>query len=190
MNELDLIDRLKNGDGAAFKELVTSWQDMVYNTALGIVQSEMDAEDIAQEVFVKAFESIGGFKGESKLSTWLYRITVTRSLDVLRSRKRKKRFGFVYSIFGDGNELIIDPPEFNHPGVQAENRQKAAELFKAVENLPDQQKTAFVLTRIEGLGHKDVSEIMNTTVPAVESLLQRAKSNLKKSLENYYRQHL
>ncbi len=90
LNEQDLIERLKDGDEAAFRELVTSWQDMVYNTALGIVQNELDAEDVAQEVFVKAFESIHGFKGESKVSTWLYRITVTRSLDYLRSRKRKK----------------------------------------------------------------------------------------------------
>jgi RNA polymerase sigma factor (sigma-70 family) len=190
LNEQDLIERLKAGDEAAFKELVTSWQDMVYNTSLGIVQNEMDAEDVAQEVFVKAYESIQGFKGESKLSTWLYRITVTRSLDYLRSRKRKKRFAFVYSIFGENNELLINPPDFNHPGVQSENKQQASELFKAVDMLPDQQKIAFVLTRVEGLAHKEVSEIMGTTVPAVESLLQRAKTNLKKQLENYYRKHL
>lgn len=189
MNEQELIERLKLGDETAFKELVTSWQDMVYNTSLGIVQSEMDAEDVAQEVFVKAYESIKGFKGESKLSTWLYRITVTKSLDYLRSRKRKKRFAFVYSIFGENNDLLIDPPDFVHPGVVAENKQQAAELFKAVETLPEQQKTAFVLTRIEGLGHKEVSEIMGTTVPAVESLLQRAKLNLKKQLETFYRKH-
>lgn len=190
LNEQELIDRLKDGDEAAFKELVTSWQDMVYNTSLGIVQNEMDAEDVAQEVFVKAYESIKGFKGESKLSTWLYRITVTKSLDYLRSRKRKKRFAFVYSIFGDNNDLIINPPDFTHPGILAENKQQSTELFKAVDALPDQQKTAFVLTRVEGLGHKEVSEIMGTTVPAVESLLQRAKINLKKQLENYYRKHL
>jgi RNA polymerase sigma-70 factor (ECF subfamily) len=190
LNEQELIDRLKKGEESAYKELVTSWQDMVYNTSLGIVQSEADAEDVAQEVFVKAFESIKGFKGESKISTWLYRITVTRSLDFLRSRKRKKRFAFVSSIFGENNQLLINPPDFNHPGVLSENRQQAAVLFKAVNELPDQQKIAFVLTRVEGLGHKDVSEIMGTTVPAVESLLQRAKLNLKKQLEEYYRKHL
>lgn len=90
MGEQELVEKLKQGDEAAFKYMVTSWQDMVYNTALGLVQSEMDAEDVAQEVFVKAWESIDGFKGESKLSTWLYRITVTKSLDFLRGRKRKK----------------------------------------------------------------------------------------------------
>jgi RNA polymerase sigma-70 factor (ECF subfamily) len=170
--------------------MVTSWQDMVYNTALGFVQSELDAEDVAQEVFVKAYESIQGFKGESKVSTWLYRITVTKSLDFLRGKKRKKRFGFLFSLFGEGNELIFDPPDFQHPGVVAEKKQVSIALFKALDQLPEQQKTAFVLTRIEGLNHREVSEIMGNTVPAVESLLQRAKLNLKKQLTEFYRQHL
>lgn len=162
---------------------------MVYNTALGLVQSEMDAEDVTQEVFVKAWESIAGFKGESKLSTWLYRITVTKSLDFLRSKKRKKRFAYVRSIFGDNNELLINPPDFLHPGVQSENRERSVHLFKAIELLPQQQKVAFVLTRLEGLNHKEVSEVLGTSVPAVESLLQRARVNLKKELETFYRKH-
>ncbi len=189
MNEQELIEQLKAGDQEAFRFMVTSWQDMVYNTSLGLVQSEMDAEDVTQEVFVKAFESIHGFKGESKVSTWLYRITVTKSLDFLRSKKRKKRFGYVYSLFGADNEPTIDPPEFVHPGVVAEKKQMAAALFKAIDQLPEQQKVAFILARLEGLGHKEVSEAMDNTVPAVESLLQRAKQNLKKQLTEYYRQH-
>lgn len=190
MTEHELIDKLKKGDQAAFRFMVTSWQDMVYNTSLGLVQNEMDAEDVTQEVFVKAFESIHGFKGESKVSTWLYRITVTKSLDFLRSKKRKKRFGYILSLFGEDNELAINPPEFVHPGVVAEKKQVAAALFKALKTLPEQQRVAFVLTRLEGLGHKEVSEIMGNTVPAVESLLQRAKINLKKQLSDFYRQHL
>lgn len=187
MGEQELIDKLKAGDEAAFKEMVTSWQDMVYNTSLGLVQNEMDAEDVAQEVFVKAWESIDGFKGESKLSTWLYRITVTKSLDFLRSRKRKKRFAYLQSLFGAQDELVVDPPDFQHPGVIAEKKQMSVALFKAIGELPEQQKAAFVLSRVEGLNHKEVSEILKTTVPAVESLLQRAKGNLKKKLEHRYR---
>ncbi len=170
--------------------MVTSWQDMVYNTAMGLVQNELDAEDVAQEVFVKAYESIQGFKGESKVSTWLYRITVTKSLDFLRSKKRKKRFGYVYSLFGADNELTYNPPEFLHPGIVSEKRQVAAALFKALDQLPEQQTIAFVLTRLEGLGHKEVAEVMGNTVPAVESLLQRAKLNLKKQLTAFYKQNL
>jgi RNA polymerase sigma factor (sigma-70 family) len=187
LGEQELIDKLKAGDEAAFKEMVTLWQDMVYNTSLGLVQNEMDAEDVAQEVFVKAWESIEGFKGESKLSTWLYRITVTKSLDFLRSRKRKKRFAYVQSLFGVQDELVVDPPDFQHPGIIAEKKQMSVALFKAIKELPEQQKAAFILSRVEGLSHKEVSEILKTTVPAVESLLQRAKTNLKKKLEHRYR---
>ncbi|TAD82717.1 MAG: RNA polymerase sigma factor [Bacteroidetes bacterium] len=190
LNEQELTARLQQGDQLAYKQLVDAWKDMVYNTALGLVQNEMDAEDLVQDVFVKAWESIGGFKGESKLSTWLYRITITKSLDLLRSRKRKKRFAFVNSIFGLNNELVINPPDFLHPGVKAENKERSVELFKAIDKLPQQQKVAFVLTRVEGLNHKAVSEILNTSIPAVESLLQRARVNLKKELEHFYRQHL
>lgn len=190
MTEQDLIDKLKQGDQVAFRYLVTTWQDMVYNTSLGLVQSEMDAEDVTQEVFVRAFEAIHGFKGESKVSTWLYRITVTKSLDFLRSKKRKKRFGYMYSLFGPDNELAINPPEFLHPGIVSEKKQVSSALFKALNELPEQQRVAFVLTRLEGLGHKEVSEVMGNTVPAVESLLQRAKLNLKKQLTNFYRQNL
>lgn len=190
MGEQELVEQLKNGDEAAFRYMVTSWQDMVFNTALGLVQNEMDAEDVAQEVFVKAWESIEGFKGESKLSTWLYRITVTKSLDFLRSRKRKKRFAYVQSLFGKNDELVVDPPDFFHPGVVSEKKQLSAMLFKALNTLPEQQKAAFVLSRIEGLNHKEVSEVLGTTVPAVESLLQRAKVNLRKKLENFYRKEV
>ena len=92
MSEQLLIERLKEGDEAAFKTIVETWQDMVYNTALGIVQNPEDAEDIAQEVFVQVYESIHSFKGEAKFSTWLYKITVTKTMDHLRRKKRKKRF--------------------------------------------------------------------------------------------------
>jgi RNA polymerase sigma-70 factor (ECF subfamily) len=187
LGEQELIQQLKSGSEPAFKYMVNTWQDMVYNTALGLVQSEMDAEDVAQDVFVKAWESIEGFKGESKLSTWLYRITVTKSLDYLRSRKRKKRFAYVQSIFGLNDELVVDPADFNHPGVVAEKKHLSVTLFKAMAELPEQQKAAFVLSRVEGLNHKEVSEVLGTSVPAVESLLQRAKLNLRKKLETTYR---
>jgi RNA polymerase sigma-70 factor (ECF subfamily) len=190
LGEQELIEQLKAGSEEAFKYMVTSWQDMVYNTSLGLVQNEMDAEDVTQEVFVKAWESIRGFKGESKLSTWLYRITVTKSLDFLRSRKRKKRFAYVQSLFGMNNEMVVDPPEFVHPGVVAEKKQLSVALFKAVNDLPEQQKAAFVLSRMEGLNHREISEVLNTTVPAVESLLQRAKLNLRKKLEANYRKEI
>ena len=186
MNEWELIERLKQGDEAAFKQIVESSQGLVYNTALGIVQNPEDAEDVAQEVFVQMYESIKGFKGESRLSTWLYRITVSKAMDHLRKKKRKKRFAFVQSLFGMNDELVHDPPDFVHPGVSLDNKEKAKELFKAIEKLPEKQKIAFTLNRIEGLSYQEISEIMNLTVASVESLLHRARKNLRKTLESFY----
>lgn len=186
LNEWELIERLKQGDEAAFKQIVESSQGLVYNTALGIVQNPEDAEDVAQEVFVQLYESIKGFKGESKLSTWLYRVTVSKAMDHLRKKKRKKRFAFVQSLFGMNDELVHDPPDFVHPGVTLDNKEKAKELFKAINELPEKQKTAFTLNRIEGLSYQEISEIMKLSVASVESLLHRARKNLRKTLESFY----
>ena len=188
MNEWELIEQLKQGDQSAFKFIVDTWKDMVYNTALSIVQQEEDAEDVTQEVFVQVYQSIEGFKRESKFSTWLYRITLSKAMDHERRKKRKKRFAFVKSLFGEGSEVVVDPPDFNHPGVSLDNKEKAAILFKAMESLPDNQRMAFVLNKVEGLSYQEISEVMETTVSAIESLLHRAKTNLRKELKTFYDQ--
>jgi len=185
INETELIEQLKLGDETAFKTIVEQWKDMVHNTILGIVQNETEAEDLAQDVFIKVFEKISTFKGDSKFSTWLYRIATTTALDHLRSKKRKKRFGFLQSL-GGGNEEKESIPDFHHPGVSLDNKERAAVLFKAIESLPENQKTAYTLHKLEGLSYRDVSEVLNTTVSAVESLMSRANQNLRKELEEYY----
>lgn len=189
MNEQALIERLKQGDQTAFKEIVETWQDMVYNTAVGILQSVEDAEDVSQEVFVQVYESVHTFKGESKFSTWLYRITLSKAMDLIRKKKRKKRFALIKSIFGENDEIAVHPPEFNHPGIVLDNKEKAGELFKAIGALPENQRIAFTLHKVEGLSYQEVSEVMETSVSSVESLMHRAKTNLRKTLENYYREH-
>ena len=183
MTELELIQGLKNGEEAAFKELVETYKNRVYNTALGVVQNAQDAEDVAQEVFIQVFRSIHSFKGDAKLSTWLYRIATTRSLDLLRNKKSKKRFGLIQRLFGDDNEPVFEIPDFYHPGVALEQKENAARLFKAVAQLPENQKIAFTLHKLEDLSYQEVSEVMRTSVPAVESLMHRAKLNLRKILE-------
>lgn len=185
MDEQELIALLKEKNREAFKWLVDRWQVMVYNTALGMLQNEEDAEDVAQEVFVQVYESIGSFKQESKLSTWIYRICITKSLDSIRRKNRKKRFGFLKSLYGEHMELIHDPPDFVHPGVKAENKEHAELLFKAIRQLPENQKAAFVLNKVDMLSYKEVAEIMNLSTNAVDSLLQRAKKNLKRTLEGH-----
>ena len=173
MTEFELIQGLRNGDEAAFKYLVDTYKDRVFNTAIGIVQNAEDAEDVAQEVFIQVFRSVQNFKAESKLSTWIYRITTTRALDLLRSRKSKKRFGIIQRLFGEGNEPEMEIPDFNHPGVALDRKENAARLFKAIGQLPENQKIAFTLHKLEDISYQEVSEVMGTSVAAVESLLHR-----------------
>ncbi|MEP6583721.1 MAG: RNA polymerase sigma factor [Ginsengibacter sp.] len=186
MNEQELIELVKKKDRIAFKTLVETWQDMVYNTALGILQNTEDAEDVSQEVFIQVYESVSSFKGESKFSTWLYRITVTKTTDHIRRKNRKKRFAFVQSIYGKNDEQVIEPPDFYHPGIHLENKENGAVLFKAIDELLPNQKTAFVLNKLENLSYREIGEVMNLSEAAVDALLQRAKDKLKKILKNYY----
>ena len=110
-------------------------------------------------------------------------------MDHLRKKKRKKRFAFIQSLFGPNEELVHDPPDFVHPGVSLDNKEKASHLFKAIDQLPEKQKIAFTLNRMEGLSYQEISAIMKLSIASVESLLHRARKNLKKTLETFYLQN-
>jgi RNA polymerase sigma-70 factor (ECF subfamily) len=189
LNELELIQLLRAGDELAFKSLVANYQDLVYNTALGVVQNSADAEDVTQEVFIQVFRSIDQFKGDARLSTWIYRITTTKALDHIRSRKRKKRFAFITSLFGPNDELVHEPIDFQHHGVTLDRKEQAALLFRIIDQLPDNQKVAFTLHKTEELSYQEIADVMKLSVSAVESLLFRARQNLRKLLEKYYQQN-
>jgi len=186
LTELQLIQALQQREESAFKQLVTNYQHRVYHTILGFLQQAEDAEDLAQDVFVKVYENIHHFKGESALGTWIYRIAVTQSLDFLRKKNRKKRGGTILGFFGIGEKEHLHPAEFEHPGVKAENKERARILFTAVNQLPENQRSAFLLQKLEGLSQNEIADVLQTTSSAVESLLSRAKANLKKQLTEYY----
>lgn len=188
MTESELILRVKSGDETAFKELIEIHQDQVFHTALGLLHNRQDAEDITQEVFVKVYESISRFRARAKLSTWIYRITVTTSLNFLRAGKRKKRFGFLLDSFDRlGRKFGREPVDPVHPGIAFEKKERDAVLFGAVDRLPENQRTAFMLHNVEGLSYQEISQVMKNTVSSVESLIHRAKQNLRESLRGYYR---
>jgi RNA polymerase sigma factor (sigma-70 family) len=186
LTEQELIACLIKGDESAFKTVVNTYKNMVYNTVLGFVPNMEDAEDVTQDVFIRVYENIGKFKQQCKLSTWIYRISITQATDFIRHKKRKKRAGFLSSLFGLNNELLHDPADFIHPGVLTENKEQAAILFKAIDQLPEKQKTAFMLQKIQDMSQQQIAEVMELNEGAVESLLMRAKGNLKKLLINYY----
>ncbi len=184
---LDLLSQIASGDEKAFSALYGQYKDKVFNTVLSYVQHHEEAQEVAQDVFVEVFRSAKDFKGQSSISTWVYRIAVNKSLDHLRYRVRKKRFAFLQSLFNsESGELQHDIPHFEHPGILLENKDKAQILFAAMDKLPDQQKTAYILIYIEELSGKEAAEVMNTSPKAVESLLQRAKAGLRKELEKFY----
>jgi RNA polymerase sigma-70 factor (ECF subfamily) len=173
----------------AFGRLVELFSDRVYNTVLSFTQNAEDAEDLTQEVFVEVFQSIHHYKSESKLFTWIYRIAVNKSLDHIQSKKRKKRFAFLTSLFGEDSELVHDAPHFDHPGVLMERKEQARVLFHAVSLLPVKQQTVFTLHKVEGLSHLEIAEVMQLTESSVESLMFRAKQNLQKLLYHYYKKN-
>lgn len=105
----------------------------------------------------------------------------------MRSRKRKKRFAFMTDLFHESGEPIEDAGDFVHPGIVSENKEKAAVLYKAIQQLPETQKIAFLLSETEGLSYGEISEIVGTSVSSIESLLFRARKNLRKILAAYYK---
>ncbi len=189
MNENQFLADLKAQKQEAYAQLLDEYQKMVFNTCLSFVPNVEDAEDVAQEVFVEVYNSISKFKGNSKLSTWMYRISVNKSLEFIRKKNTKKRFGFMQSL--SGTAMPIDKSgyftEFNHPGVQLEQKEQRETLFKAIHQLPEAQKVVFTLHKIDGLSYKEVSEITNKSISSIESLLFRAKKNLKQILTAYYK---
>lgn len=189
MDEKLLIEKLKKKDEEAFKELFRLYADSIYNTALGLLQNQPEAEDMVQETLIEVLRSIATFKENAAIKSWIYRITVSKCLDFIKSKKRLKRGGVFSFISFSNSEDWMHQPDFNHPSVQLENKEMAATLFKAINQLPENQKVAYTLNKVEDLPYKEVADIMKTSVSSVESLLNRAKKNLKKLLEDYYKNH-
>jgi len=135
------------------------------------MQNEAEADEVTQDVFIKVFDKIETFNQNSKLSTWIYRITVNTALNRI---KKNKRWAFVK--WKEEENLQVD---FDHPQVLEEKKEEASLIFNALQKLPDSQKTAFILSYMEEMPRLEVADIMETSLKAVESLLQRAKKNLR-----------
>ena len=166
--------------GLPFEEIYHAHKDMVYNLCLNFLQNPQDAEEVTQDVFVKVHEKRASFREQSSLKTWVYRIAVNQCLDALKARKRQKRFGFFTNIFGHENTVEREIPDFNHPGVQLEHREALEALYRRIDALPDNQKTAIILKYLDEVPQKEIADIMQVSVKAVESLLMRGKQNLEK----------
>ncbi|MEI8102366.1 MAG: RNA polymerase sigma factor [Chlorobium sp.] len=173
-----------------FRSLVAEHQEMVLNTCYRFVFNRQDAEDLAQEVFVEVFRSLGQFREESKLSTWIYRIAVTKSLDHLRRLNRKKRFSSLKRVIGLADTADdIAAPSKNNPAEELAGNERLTVLQNALDTLPESQKIAFLLSKQDGYSNQEIADILETSVSAVESLVHRAKKNLHNKLYAYYKHH-
>lgn len=188
LQEQELIQELRQGNEPAFRWLVEHYRNRVFHTVLNLLQDQKEAEDAAQETFIQVFESIKGFKEESSLSTWIYRIATHKALDKIRRRKTREKLKKILPWWMPDERRSAEET-FHHPGIAAENKEKAAVLFKAIEGLPEKQKLAFTLIKVQGMNYEEACEIMQQNIKAVESLITRAKINLQKQLEDFYKSH-
>ena len=190
MNEENLIKGIQLGNDEAFRQLTDTFQKQVFNTCNAIVHNTGDADDLTQDVFIEIFRSAKKYRGESRLSTWIYRIAVNKSLNHIRRRKRKEWLNF----FGDAGMGTSKKEELFSDGTIAsdgmENRQRSQRIHQAIDSLAENQRTAFLLNKYEDLSYLQIAEIMSTSVPAVESLIHRAKTNLQKKLWNEYKKNI
>jgi RNA polymerase sigma-70 factor, ECF subfamily len=191
MQETELVNRLKQRDEEAFRIIFNDNQKKVINACYRLVNDINTAEDLTQEVFIKVYSSIEQFRGESQLSTWIYRIAITKSLDHIRAQKRKKRLAILKYLSGDEERQIeIEAPKDQSPDTLIDNAERMKVLNDAMSKLPENQRIAFSLSKYDEMSSKEIAEVLSTSVSAVESLIHRAKKNLEKRLFNYYKKQL
>jgi len=184
MNENELINLILQGESDKFRIFVEKYQQMVFRTCMGFVHNKDDADDLTQEVFIQAYKSLPEFKMKSAFSTWLYRIAVNASLNKVRKSGRISFIHRLESLFGTENPragqlTVFDTDDPENIFIKKEHSQW---LQRALDSLPENQRTAIVLSKYDDLSQKEIAEIMNTTEGAVEALLHRAKKNLREKL--------
>ena len=190
MTEPELIEGIQRRDRNAFQHLVNLYQKQVIKTSCYFLGNMEDAEDLSQEIFLEIIRSMNSFKRNSSLSTWIYRITVNKSLNRLKKQHRRGMMVRLESIFkqpgeyGKNIELNLSAPP-----LELEQKEKKELLHAAIRRLPENQRIAFVLNKFDDRSYKEVADIMKTGLPAVESLIHRAKINLQKSLVHQFSEY-
>jgi RNA polymerase sigma-70 factor (ECF subfamily) len=169
-----------------FRLLVEQQQQRILSVCWRFVRNTEQAEDIAQEVFVKAWHSLDGFRGDSSIQTWLYRIAVSMSLDFLRKEKRNKRMPFWKDASGLDAMVTEPAAQGETPEEELIRQRRERILQQTLAKLPQKQRVALSLSTWDGLSNKEVADIMKTTVSSVESLIHRGRRTMKKMLEKQY----
>ena len=176
-SDLDLVQEVRNGNRQAFTELMRRYQQRVYWTARRIVGSHADADDIAQETFIKAYLGLGEFRGESGFFTWLYRIAVNLSLNALRKRQ-------VVNYLQESALLSKFLPADSDPSRDLEEKQLDSILQKGIAMLPEKQRAVFVLRYYEELSYEEIGRILKTSVGGLKANYFHALRKVQEYLRN------
>ena len=175
-----LVTNFKNGDERAFDDLVKKYQNLVLNSCFHFLGEKADAEDAAQDVFVKVYSSLYTFSTESRFTTWLYRVVVNHCLNIKRSKKRRR----IISLFLDGILLEKDEPvDLKTPAHIIERDEQNRAVHKALDKLKEDQRVAIVLYNFQGLSYKEIAQVQKCSVAAVEARIFRGKSKLAEILK-------
>jgi RNA polymerase sigma-70 factor, ECF subfamily len=182
----DLMARVAEGDEDAFETLVLRHQTSVLNLAYRFIGDKNQAKDLAQEVFLRVWQSAKSYKPEAKYTTWIYRITANLCFNELKSSRRRKMFQFLRR---DADHESRTEEDFPDHSPSAEEllvaRERNLQVTDALQSLPENQRLAIILKRYDDLSYEEISRVLGCSVPAVESLLVRAKGTLQKKLKNF-----
>ena len=173
--DAEFIARVARGDHDAFERLVLKYQHSLLNTIYRYVGNSSEAEDIAQEVFLRLWRNAKDFEGRSKFATWFYRIVVNQCLN--HRRKGKGWLASLHEVMAKGRI-----PESMKVEIGYERRETAEILRDALNELPQTQRMALVLSKYEGRSYREIAHIMGVSVQSITSLIFRAKENLRKKL--------
>ncbi|MBN2662605.1 MAG: sigma-70 family RNA polymerase sigma factor [Bacteroidales bacterium] len=191
MQDVELIEKIKNNDNQAFKILISKYKQKAFTIAFGFLHDKTQAEDVVQDVFIKFWEKRNEFELNAKFSTWLYRVCSNMSINVLRKNKFSVVFSSLKIIKSDEKDLDFEQQieDLDSKTVDADTKDEHIKiaLKNAINSLPKRQKMAFVLNKYQNFSYKEIAEIMELSLTSVESLLFRAKTNLQKKLLNTYK---
>ena len=183
-DESALIKAAARGDEAAFGEIVTTYERLVFSTLKSKVMSAEDAMDLSQEVFIKIWRALPNWRGDCKLSTWIYKVCVNTSLDFLRRSPDVETISTSPDDEDDRPFEVADDSIAASPERQAEQNETTAAVRRAIASLPDDQRQVIMLRDIEGFSYDEISEMLSLGIGTVKSRINRARMRLKALLES------
>lgn len=184
LTDHDLVLRAKNGDSAAFGQLVRRHQQRIYRLIVHVVKDQAEAEDVTQETFVRAFRALHRFDGRSEPYTWLYRIALNLGLNALRARRTRKATSTESAddVRLEALAAVRSVREPNDPGARAEDREMYVALCNAMDTLSDTLRTTLILVCIDGRSHEEASKILGAPEGTIAWRVHEARRKLKEHL--------